>query len=182
MTLTPLEDWGHEKRRHPAAYEDTPTYRLAAGWLDGRHTIEDWGCGTAWARQFYTLGQYRGLDGTGSRFCDEVVDLRTYRSEVACITMRHVLEHNWDWRLIAQNFAASWTHRAALALFIPPQPDDFDAGGPEWPIPDVAVGGADLIESLDPRGEVIFESWQQWEFPHDHPMQWGWEGLLLMSR
>ncbi len=183
LELEPVPDWGYKDMHRMFAYEDTSSYRFAAAWLDGRGTVEDWGCGTAWAKQFFTAtDDYRGLDGTWSQFCDEVVDLRTYRSNVPCIMMRHVLEHNAEWRLIAENFAASWTDRAVLVMFIPPQPEDMDVGGPEWPIPDMAVSGPDLFELLDPHGDVTFSGWIEMHYPPDHPMQWGWEGVVLMER
>ena len=95
---------------------DDATYRRAAQWLAGRGLVEDWGCGCGWAEQFFP--EYRGIDGSGP-FAQERVDLRTYRSSVPCALMRHVLEHNDDWRLVLANFLASFQKRGCLILFTP---------------------------------------------------------------
>ena len=34
------------------AYGDETSYRKGMAFLDGHGTIEDWGCGTAWAKHF----------------------------------------------------------------------------------------------------------------------------------
>jgi hypothetical protein len=65
-------------------------------------------------------------------------------------------------------------------FFIPPQPEEFDAGGPDWPVPDLAVSGpevADLLMLPGDRCEFV-----QIDYPPDHSMQWGWEGIWLMER
>jgi hypothetical protein len=172
--------WNYGDRRQQFAYEDTESYAICAAWLDGHGTVEDWGCGVGWAKQFFDQSPYIGIDGAWSRWCDVQADLRTYRSTVDCAMMRHVLEHNADWRTIAANFASSWTARAAVVFFIPPQPEEFDAGGPDWPVPDLAVSGpevADLLMLPGDRCEFV-----QIDYPPDHSMQWGWEGIWLMER
>lgn len=103
----------------PEAYGDTVTYRLGADWLADCPLVEDWGCGKGWLRQFVPAARYRGIDGSRSPFADDVVDLATYRSSVPGIFMRHVLEHNYDWRRILRNALASFTDRMALILFSP---------------------------------------------------------------
>jgi hypothetical protein len=173
--------WDYRKQRQQWPYDDTASYRIVAEWLDGHGLIEDWGCGTAWLRTYLHTSEYRGLDGAWSQWMDEQVDLRTYTSSVPCIAMRHVLEHNFDWRDIAANFAASWTQRAALVMFIMPQPEEHDTGGPEWPVPDIAVSGPDLFDLLDPHGDVTFD-YVDLEYPPDNSIQWGWEGVVLMER
>lgn len=171
--------WDYRNRSDRFPYDDTPSYRVAGEWLSGLALVEDWGCGTAWARD-YINSPYVGLDGAWSRWCDSQVDLRTYTSQVPGIFMRHVLEHNADWRVIASNFAKSWVQRAALILFIPPQPEELDVGGPDWPVPDLAVSGPELFAILD-TGDVVFE-YHQLEYQPDNPIQWGWEGVVLMER
>ncbi len=66
-------DWyqGVEK---PWPYGDTTTYEIGAPWLDGCALIEDWGCGAGWLRTLVPPDRYRGIDGTSSPFCDEVVE------------------------------------------------------------------------------------------------------------
>lgn len=173
--------WDYGERMSQFPYDDTPSYGLAAGWLDGRGgVVEDWGCGVGWAARYFVDSDYIGLDGAWSRWCDKQVDLREYRSEVPCAMMRHVLEHNRGWRQIAENFTASWTDRAALVLFIPPQPEELDVGGPDWPVPDLAVSGPELFAILD-TGDVEFQ-FLDLRYPPDNTIQWGWEGVVLMER
>lgn len=103
----------------PIPYAATDTYRLGAEWLLDCSSIEDWGCGTGWLRQFVPASRYRGIDGSSSPFADVITDLAEYRSSVPGIFMRHVLEHNEDWSRVLDNAVASFTRRMALILFTP---------------------------------------------------------------
>lgn len=182
-TETLYGPWDYREQMNKWPYDDTPTYPIAGAWVSGHGLVEDWGCGTAWMENFITDAEYRGIDGAWSNWADEVVDLRTYRSTVPCVVMRHVLEHNADWRLIADNFAHSWLTRAALVLFIPAQPEDLDVGGPDWPVPDIAVSGPDLFALLAPDDmpPVKFYT-QEIHYPSTESIQWGWEGVIMMER
>lgn len=180
QTPTLYGPWNYSGAAVPFPYEDTVTYGLAGEWVSNRGVVEDWGCGTGFMRRFVQGGPYRGLDGAWSKFCEEVVDLRTYTSNVPCAVMRHVLEHNWDWRKIAGNFSDSWHDRAALVLFIPPQPEDLDVGGPDFPVPDIAVSGPDLFEILGRHGTKLDAT--QFFYPPTDTMQWSYEALILMER
>lgn len=101
------------------AYDDETSYRKGMAFLDGKGEIEDWGCGTAFAKQFAQQSRYIGIDGSTSVYCDKVVDLQEYVSQVDCIFMRHVLEHNWGWRKILRNAVSSFKHRLVLVVFTP---------------------------------------------------------------
>ena len=103
----------------PAPYADTATYQMGADWLTGCANVEDWGCGTGWARQFFNTSQYTGVDGTASPFADHVADLTVYRSSVDGVFMRHVLEHNHQWRRVLDNAVQSFRKRMVLILFTP---------------------------------------------------------------
>ncbi|MGH7895325.1 MAG: glycosyltransferase, partial [Candidatus Binatia bacterium] len=105
--------------RAPFPYGDEVTYRKGLAFLDGHGTIEDWGAGTGYARRFVVKSVYRAVDGSPSLGVDQVVDLRTYRSDAACIFMRHVLEHNADWRSILENALHSFGRRMVLVVFTP---------------------------------------------------------------
>lgn len=100
-------------------YGDETTYRKAMAFLDGPWVIEDWGCGTAWARNFVQRGRYVGIDGSFSLHCNVVADLRTYHSLADAILIRHILEHNDDWREILKNALLSFQKKFALILFTP---------------------------------------------------------------
>jgi glycosyltransferase involved in cell wall biosynthesis len=102
------------------AYGADTTYEKAIAFLDQPGaTIEDWGCGTAYAKRFVTAGTYRGVDGSPAGSTAEVVDLRRYRSRADCILLRHVLEHNGDWRDILTNAVESFQRRMVLVIFTP---------------------------------------------------------------
>jgi hypothetical protein len=171
--------WDYSKAKEPYPYGNTPSYPLAGAWVSGYGIVEDWGCGAGWMEQ-HIDGPYVGVDGAWSRFADIQADLRTYRSNTDCVVMRHVLEHNLFWRDIATNFHASWTKRAALVLFIPPQIEDTDVGGPEWPVPDIAISGPDLMRILDDGDTQI--QYVPLYYPDATDAQWAWEGVVLMSR
>ena len=97
--------------------ETDESYIKAAEWLGD--SVEDWGCGCIWAKQFFK--QYRGVDGSGP-FCDVRADLTEYLSHGYNILCRHVLEHNKNWRHILANLVASFDKRACIILSIPCEP------------------------------------------------------------
>ena len=99
-------------------YGNAVTYQLAADFLADMPEVEDWGCGTGGFKRFYH-GKYTGLDGSVNPFVDKVVDLRSYRSNVDGIVMRHVLEHNYDWRDVLENAVASFKKKFCLIIFTP---------------------------------------------------------------
>lgn len=132
------------------AYGDETSYRKAMEFLDGPYTIEDWGCGTAWARKFVQRGRYIGLDGSWSMHCDQVVDLRTYRSSADAILVRHILEHNWEWKKILENALASFQKKLCLILFTPFSPETKSIGTTWETIPDLSFRKEDLTEYLKP--------------------------------
>jgi hypothetical protein len=120
---------------------DDTSYFRAGAYLSGPGLVEDWGCGTTYARRFIGA-PYRGVDGIASSFLEgkmSRVSLSEYRSRVPKILMRHVLEHNWDWRDILRNMVGSFTDRAVLVLFLRPGPEDRNVSGrtnrddDEWP-------------------------------------------------
>src|SRR5262249_18621560 len=100
-------------------YDDETTYKKAMAFLDGHGIIEDWGCGTAYAKRFVTKSIYIGIDGSKSSFTDRIVDLREYTSDADCILIRHVLEHNYDWKMILTNAVKSFKRRMVLIIFTP---------------------------------------------------------------
>jgi hypothetical protein len=99
-------------------YGDDTTYQRGMAFLDGYGEIEDWGCGFAHARSFVRNSIYIGVDGS-SPHADKIVDLCEYRSESDCIFMRHVLEHNVEWRRILAGAIASFKKRMTLIIFTP---------------------------------------------------------------
>lgn len=129
-------------------YGDETSYKKAIDFLDGPGTIEDWGCGTAWARKFVKQGRYVGIDGTQSLHCDLVADLRTYQSDVDAILIRHILEHNWEWRKILKNAVSSFRKRFALVLFTPFSPETRSIGTNWGTVPDLSFKKDEILEYL----------------------------------
>lgn len=107
--------WKYETEE---TYGDDVSYEKGMAFLDGRGDIEDWGCGCAHAKEFVKMSRYVGIDGSG-KWADKIVDLAEYTSNVDCIFMRHVLEHNYGWEHILQNAVDSFHERMVLIIFTP---------------------------------------------------------------
>ena len=161
--------------KKPMRMGDTKMYELGAHWLEGLF-VEDWGCGLGWLRNYVPEDRYRGIDGTWSRFADEVVDLEQYRSEVPAIFMRGVLEHNHGRERILDNALASFTRRMALIIFTPWAEETHAISvEPEFGVPDISFRREDIVERF---GEV------QWTSEENVPAQthYGLEHLFLLER
>jgi hypothetical protein len=152
----------------PRAYGDTTTYYRGANWLALCATIEDWGCGLGFFRTCMINSHVvTNVDGSNSRFADVIADLRSYTSNVEGIFMRHVLEHNLEWRQILKNAVRSFTKRMCLVTFTP-----FNADGTivightdmgDGIIPDIAFEEKDLLDTMRPyvvAGETLYTKTQ----------------------
>lgn len=130
-------------------YGDTVTYFMAEDWLRGLD-VEDWGCGYGWFKNVH-YGNYKGIDGTNSRWCDKVEDLRTYKSSSPGILLRHVLEHNHDWKQVLDNAVASFTKKLCIILFTPLVDETKviveDVCG--LGVPDIAFNLSDIVSRLE---------------------------------
>lgn len=103
----------------PEPYGDSPTYAMAAEWMGGLASVEDWGCGKGWLRRLCDPAAYRGIDGSASPFADEVDDLATRDTSVEGIVLRHVLEHNDNWTEVLDNALRCCTKKLIVVLFTP---------------------------------------------------------------
>jgi hypothetical protein len=102
----------------PSAYGLTETYKMGADFLKDCSVVEDWGCGRGWFKSIFE-GNCIAVDGSISPFADKRVDLEMYTSEVPGIFMRHVLEHNYNWKYILINALRSFQEKMVLVLFTP---------------------------------------------------------------
>lgn len=162
----------------PVPYGLSPTYEFGAAWLADCATVEDWGCGRGWLSTLVGPDRYRGVDGSPSRFASVVADLTEYRSTVPGIFMRHVLEHNDDWRTILDNAAASAQERLFIALFTPTMRTTRRIAFAENPgVPDISFRLRDLIDPLLVAGFTV--STEQIESPNT---QYGVETMLRAAR
>ena len=130
-------------------YGDDATYRCGIAFLDGHGTIEDWGCGFAHAHNFVTKSRYVGVDGS-SKEAEKIADLREFTSAADCIFMRHVLEHNLEWRRILANAVASFHKRMALIIFTPFSDSTHVVAASQtvtaFPVPDISFRKHDLTQ------------------------------------
>jgi hypothetical protein len=159
----------------PRAYGDTVTYRLGAEFLSSCETVEDWGCGLGWMRNFVPPERYTGVDGSSSRFADRVADLADYRSTADGIFMRHVLEHDYRWERILENAIASFRRRFVLVTFTPYGVETREIAFHEDPgVPDISFAKEDLTSHF--RGL----RWQEQTYATD--TQYGTETVYLVER
>jgi hypothetical protein len=127
-------------------YGDVTTYARGAAFLEGL-SVEDWGCGLGWFK-FHHKGPCVGLDGSNSPFADKKVDLVTYRSETEGLFMRHVLEHDHEWKALLENALASFKKRMVLVVFTPFGPETRVIGTTKIEaslIPDISFRRNDLL-------------------------------------
>ena len=101
-------------------YGETVTYKLGYDFLKGCNKIEDWGCGAGGFKRFFLNdNKYIGVDGSKTPFADIKTDLLKYISNTDGIFMRHVLEHNYEWKVILENACKSFQSKMCLVLFTP---------------------------------------------------------------
>jgi hypothetical protein len=87
-------------------YGNTETYNLGYNFLKDCNIIEDWGCGVGGFKKNFInndLNKYIGIDGSKTPFADIKTDLTQYISNTDGIFMRHILEHNYEWKKILEN-------------------------------------------------------------------------------
>jgi hypothetical protein len=109
----------------------------------------------------YVRGDYRGVDGSGP-FADAIVDLCHYRSDADGVFLRHVLEHNPEWRSILTNALASARRRCVIVLW------NADIG-----VPDLALPRHELEAALSEHSWTALSKESQ--------TQYGGETVLLIS-
>lgn len=132
------------------------SYRLAAEWLDiPGWTVEDWGCGCAHARRYFTQAKYIGIDGSQNDYADVCgEDLRFRDSKPDGILLRHVLEHNEDWRTLLANAIRCAQKRLTIVLFIPFGPETKIINRNQDPkylgVPDIQFQRKDIMDALGP--------------------------------
>lgn len=155
-------------------YGDTATYEIGARFLADCALVEDWGCGKGWLRRHVEPERYRGVDGSETPFADVVADLRTYRSEVDGVFLRHVLEHDPGWRDILANAVASARQRLVVILFTPlGEVEEELARCGEVGVPDLSLPRAEVLAAFGSR------PWREVTLPTGS--HYGHETVLLVS-
>src|SRR5260370_38719332 len=150
MTNAGRWDKVYKQAAESAPYGDDTTYQIAAEFLRDCRTVEDWGCGLGWFRRFLPVDcAYLGVDGSRSPFAERIVDLESYRSACEGLLLRHVLEHNRNWRRVLDNALASFTCRMAVVLFTPLAEAETEiARCGQTGVPDLSLPGEDLYRRL----------------------------------
>ena len=103
-------------------YGDTETYELGYNFLKDCNKIEDWGCGIGGFKRFFQNEkniEYIGIDGSLTPFSNIKADLTEYTSNTDGLFMRHILEHNYEWKKILENACMSFNKKMCLILFTP---------------------------------------------------------------
>lgn len=164
----------------PTRYgNDDTSYKLAAEFLDAvPGEVRDWGCGTCYAQQFIK-SPYQGMDGCDSEFCDFHVDLALFKTSTPKALMRHVLEHNWDWKEILENMLNCFTIRAVLILFIPLAHEEENLslnGDFNWPT--LALRGSDFNSILAAHKEITV----RYEKIETQTPPFNFEGIYYLSK
>jgi hypothetical protein len=159
----------------PEPYGDSPSYVLAAAFVDGLD-VADWGCGKGWLRRFVPPERYTGIDGSASPFADEIADLAELHRPSPAIVLRHVLEHDYRWREILRNAASSAELRLVVVLFTPTAEQTTEIAWNEDPgVPDLSFALDDLLAEL--------VSWEVEVLEAESPAtQYGTETILLCQR
>lgn len=146
-----MNRWDYSDKE-PFPYDDEWAYRWGMAQLADCEVVEDWGCGTAWAKRYRT-GTYIGIDQAPG-YADIVADLREYRSQVDGIFMRGVIEHNPDWVPILQNALASAPH-LVLVIFTPMVPETTVIYTTEEQWPDWSFAARDVEAVFGDRPFVV---------------------------
>lgn len=161
----------------PQPYGDTVTYQIGADWLAGCSLVEDWGCGKGWMRRLIPDDRYRGVDGSRTPFADVIADLAVYRSDVAGVFIRHVLEHNYGWKKVLDGALMSARERLCLVLFTPLADQTGEIAFAADPgVPDIAF----RLDDLTTRIEIAGFCWTVETLPT--ATQYGVETVLRCER
>jgi len=142
-------------------YGETKTYNLGYEFLKDCNKIEDWGCGAGGFKRFFVndSNKYIGVDGSKTPFADIKVELINYVSEVEGIYMRHVLEHNYEWKVILENACKSFTKKMCLVLFTPFSDKTIEIAhnlNHGVDVPDLSFNKNELIEIFE-KYDITFE-------------------------
>lgn len=158
--------------RHTSSpFGDTETYSKGNAFLINCNTVEDWGCGLGWFRKICTANKYIGIDGSDTAHLDVKADLTKYISKCEGIFMRHILEHNFQWKCILENACKSFTKRMVLVLFTPLVEKTTTICMNSIKVPDISFCKKDITDIFDKHDinyyiETIEKSATQYNIEH----------------
>ncbi len=155
--FNPVGAWNsrYEGVRQPSSYGNQDTYLLAKYLLDKPGSLEDWGCGLGFAKAYFEIASYLGIDGSKSRFCDVVEDLKLRQSTPDYVLMRHVIEHNLEWKEVLSNVVKCAQRRLLVIVFtfiVPETRYEFDKDG----VPCISFKREEVLEVMHPWKPLEF--------------------------
>ena len=158
MSSVGLWDRHYAMQTEPTPYGNSSTYQIVADWVADCASIEDWGCGPAYLKQFCSSSAYLGVDGSKSPFANVIEDIATRQTSCEGLVMRHVLEHNYNWAEIINNAVKSFTKRLCVVLFVPWQENTHVLfTEPEYgDVPTIGFAEADLMKHFP--NDAFFET------------------------
>jgi len=151
--------WDHKYKTYQGErklYGDPHTASMAAKFFndEGVRLVEDWGCGYGGFKTFLRHDQvYVGVDGSETPFRDVEADLTHYGTVADGILLRHVLDHNTEWRSILANACASFRKKLVVILFTPFSDETkrinaHPSAVAGVRIPDIAFSKKELLDAL----------------------------------
>jgi hypothetical protein len=114
------DNWYKELGNEPSSYKysETESYKIAANFLKELDVVEDWGVGGGGFLNH--LPSAIGVDGSDTPFAHKkFIDLCNYVSKVNGVHLRHVLEHNYEWKQVLKNALTSAKDKLVITFFIP---------------------------------------------------------------
>lgn len=154
--------WGALITGEQRPFGDVVTYHRAAQFLADCEQIEDWGCGFGWFSKIMSGlsdAHVQNLDGTKTDYADRVVDLCSYRSRAEGILLRHVLEHNHDWRQVLENALHSFQRKLVIVVYTPFTEETHNRGDHQFEngttVPVISFRLEDLQECIAKYPEIL---------------------------
>ena len=146
--------------------------------------LEDWGCGNCVFKEYCKKLEnikYIGVDGSNTGYQDKVADLTNYKSDVDCIYIRHILEHNHEYEKILNNGLQSFKKVLILILFTPFSDDEtkvINSGELSgYTIPDISFKKDELISIIE-KNNCTYE---KMEISNTHT-QYQVENIFIIKR
>ena len=166
----------------PGPIGDSITYELGYNFLKDCNEIQDWGCGFGGLTRLIKDEdniKYIGVDGSNTPFATIKADLLDFKSNTEGIFIRHVLEHNYDWKILLDNACKSFTKKMCLILFI-----DFSNETRELrhnrnlgiDVPDLSISKSDLLQILE-KNDVKYRL-----ETHNTRTQYGKEHIFYLEK
>lgn len=137
--------WGWNPVRF---FPNNKSMDLGSKFLDDCQTVEDWGTGDGLFK-FYREDAI-GVDGSNTPGADKkFIDLVNYTSDCDGIFIKHVLEHNFEWKKILNNALQSARKKVCIVMFIPFSNGETKENNPDpIGVPNLSISEKEFFELL----------------------------------